>query len=687
MQKNARIIAVALVAVFVLSAAGPRLLAQAGAGQAAGGVKIWTSDVCTDDTSMVAAHELKPILLVAARGGTFSGKIMVESGSPIKGLRAAAGTLSGPGGAIPAENIRMRYGVDLTECAPSNNSPGRWDVLLDAPPPEVPLTDNAGRLASSGRAVIPVWVTVKVPRAAKAGTYSGAVTVQTQDATAVTVPLKLEVEDWTLPPTQDYRTWTDFIQSPDTLALEYKVPLWSKKHWELIDRSFKLLSPTGGRMVYIPLICRTNFGNEQSMVRWIPKGGGQYDYDFTVMDRYLDSIEKNLGQPKMVIFQVWDICMSLDSLKRGLWGGDTDTKHNREELMGKGPRVTALDPKTGEATVLTLPRYEDPASKALWQPLYAELRQRMVKRGLEKTMLLGLMPDLWPNQEEVVFWNNLSGGLPWAIHGHAGHVSDVIPGNKGLYKITDIGYAAFVYDIVYNLNPELGRMYGWQNKAMLTTFLRGGALNTASSMDVREFQIFNITGNQHGGGRIGADIWPVLRNKADRRSGEVWARYPENNWRNLDIADWFLAPGPDGAVATRRLESLIEGIQECEARIFLEDALLDAQKKARLGSDLAKRCQDALDEHHHAMWKTVWNGEEDLKKLGRLENGRNPTESLYTNLEKIDKTLPKWWTGPFFARMKEETYKGQTWFLQGWQEREKKLFVLSGEVAAKLGQK
>ena len=27
----------------------------------------------------------------------------------------------------------------------------------------------------------------------------------------------------------------------------------------------------GSRMVYVPLICYTNFGNEQSMVRWIKK--------------------------------------------------------------------------------------------------------------------------------------------------------------------------------------------------------------------------------------------------------------------------------------------------------------------------------------------------------------------------------------------------------------------------------
>lgn len=188
------------------------------------------------------------------------------------------------------------------------------------------------------------------------------------------MPLNLEVEDWTLPDPQDYRTFLDFIQSPDTLAVEYNVPLWSDQHWKLIDSSFQLLSPTGGRVLYVPLICRTNFGNEQSMVRWIPKGENTYEYDYTVLDKYLDSAEKNLGKPKLVIFLVWDICLSMNSLERGLHRANEDGKKNREELLGKGPRVTALDPATKEASVLILPRYEDEASKALWQPMFGPPR-------------------------------------------------------------------------------------------------------------------------------------------------------------------------------------------------------------------------------------------------------------------------------------------------------------------------
>ena len=105
-----------------------------------------------------------------------------------------------------------------------------------------------------------------------------------------------------------------------------------------------------------------------------------------------------------------------------------------------------------------------------------------------------------------------------------------------------------------------------------------------------------------GIGRVGADYWHVLKDRQGRRTGPVYARYPESNWRNLDIESWVLAPGPEGPVGTARLENLREGLQECEARIALEDALLDLGRRRRLGNELAQRIQALLDERQRALW-------------------------------------------------------------------------------------
>ena len=649
----------------------------------AGVVPVWTCDMITDEmsTSTNVVRELKPIYLVGARNGSFSAKVVVESATAISNVNASATALNGKlnGAKIPVSNVQLRYGKawDAIKFDGGNQSfagnPGGADILLESPPSTVAVNPYLKR------AVLPVWVTVKVPKNAKAGVYTGHVTVQ-----GVEVPLNLEVQDWTLPDPQDYRTFSDFVESPDSLAVEYNIPLWSDQHWKMIARSFQLLGSCGGSTLYIPLIIRTNFGNEQSMVRWIPRGENKYDYDYSIMDKYLDLAVTNMGKPKMVVFYVWDICMSAESLKSGLWDPANATGVNRKELLGKGPRVTAWNPATKETSVLTLPRYESAESRELWGPMFLEIRKRMEKRGLDKTMMLGLMPDLWPNKEEVAFWKGIAGDIPWAIHGHAGSRESVKIGNKGLYKIADIGYAAFVYDLIYNVNPDKGRMYGWRQPSLLTCYERGGAMNAASTLEMREVPTFAITGGQRGSGRLGGEFWFAVRNRKGERSGSVWARYPENNWRNLDISDWFLAPGPDGPVSTKRLEALREGIQVCEARIFLEDALLDDARKAKVGADLAKRCQEALDVHHRAMWKTVWGSDEDLNAVGVAGNGRNPSENLWNALEKSGKKMPNFWREGRALWTEIEPHKGQAQFVIGWQEREKKLFALAGEVAIKL---
>ena len=502
------------------------------AGIPAAGAQIWTCDAVTDETARTVVKELKPLKLAGARNGSFSGKIIVESTAVIKGLTASVGALSGKTGTIPVTNIQIRYGKDW-----GLRSMGeKRDILLEKP-------EECALL--SGRALVPVWVTVNVPKDAKPGNYSGEVKVKATGIDQAYVKISLDVSDWTLPEPQDYRTFMDFIQSPDTLALEYKVPLWSEKHWKLIESSFRLLSATGGRVIYVPLICRTNLGNEQSMVRWIKKGENRYEYDYSVMDKYIDTAVATLGKPKIIVFQVWDICMSSNEKWIIGRGNSFDPEvqkavtENRKSLLNKGPRVTTLDPVTNETGILTLARFEDPASKAQWAPMFAEIINHMKKRGLEKAIMLGLMNDIQPNKTEVTFWNDVSKNAPWVSHGHVGAKDDVVIGNKGLLKIADIGYAAFVANLTYNVNIEKGRKYGWQNPGIMAAYVRGGVRNQWLAMDIREMPVYDITGGAlRGEGRIGADYWPVLNNKKGERAAPVYARYPENNWRNLDIFEF-----------------------------------------------------------------------------------------------------------------------------------------------------
>ena len=638
-------------------------------------VQVWTSDVVSEETYTGAVKVLKPVTLIGARNGAFSGKIVVESASAIKGVKAVASALTGPGGSIAATNVQIRYGM-MAELG-LVKSP---DMLLDVCPEILP---------DQGRALVPVWVTVRVPGNTKAGMYAGEVTVQAEGLAAVKVKLQLEVMNWTLPDPQNYRVWADMIQSPDTLALEYKVPLWSEAHWKLIDHSFRLLSPTGSRTLYVPLIEQSNLGNEQSMVRWIQKSDNPCEFDFTVLDRYLDSAEENLGRPKLVVFMIWDVCMLANSAAASLpaWTPDLakTMRESRKEVLGKGPRVTTYNPVTKETSFAFLPRYEDAASKALWQPLFTALRKRMAQRGLEKTMMLGLVADQWPSKEEVAFWRDVAVDVPWVIQGHAPQSDKLSSGEKGMYGLADIGYVTEVIGVKFNVNPDKGRMYGWRNPALVATYDRAGT-RTDTSCQIRELPTLNITGAQRDCGRLAADYWRVIRNKKGDRIGLAFSRYPVNNWRNLDLYEYLLAPGPEHAEATVRLECLREGFQEAEARIFLEDALLDAGKKARLGEALATRCQAALDEHHRAAWLTIWRHAEDLKDTGMQWAGEGTAKAaLDLIFTKSGKKFVPWHQSTL--RWQPEGLKCASLFAVAWQEREKALFALAGEVAEKLNVK
>jgi hypothetical protein len=106
----------------------------------------------------------------------------------------------------------------------------------------------------------------------------------------------------------------------------------------------------------------------------------------------------------------------------------------------------------------------------------------------------------------------------------------------------------------------------------------------------------NITGKQRGSGRLSGDLtWPAVKDKRGRMRS-ISGRYPDACKGQLNIRMHpFLAPGREGAVSTVRLEVAREGLQECEARIFIEEALLDPARKAGLGKELAAECERVLE--------------------------------------------------------------------------------------------
>lgn len=670
---------------FAMAAAATASLAAGS--PATAGVQLWSSDVLSNAERENPAGPVQPVTIVGTRNGAFSGSVAIESDSAITGLQAAVGDLAGEGrSSISADRITVRYAIGW-QGNWRRYRPSGLDVLLDQAPDEVPVNGE--------RALAAVWVTIDVPEDATPGTYRGELRIQADGLRPQTVPVELSVSDWAVPDAQDWRTWVELIQSPDTLALEYDVELWSDEHWELIARSMRLIRDTGSRVVYIPLLSQTNQGNEQSMVRWIRSSDGSLTPDYSIMEKYLDVAEENLGDLKMVAFYAWDAYLvkseerpTIDESAPAYSQQQQRLARERWDLRNRGLTVTVVDEATGEAKTDYLPHYDDPESMKLWRPVYTELRKRMRERGLEDKMMLGITTDVQPSRDEVGILNEMSGGLPWVAHLHPTRLRGKAPeGNRLLHNIADITYEAHVYNIRYQVNPDKGRLYGWNIPELRVFFGRHGIPN-GPALRVRLLPEFNITGLQRGVGRIGADFWFVLEDRRGARVGAAYARYPENMWRNLNIDSWLLAPGPDGAVSTARLENLREGLQECEARIFLESVLLNDAQRRRIG-DLADRAQEILDERQRALWRTMWSNEEQLEMMGTLGvhgNARNPHEAIWQALNAEGVNMPGFWDAEARQMRSDEERKGEDWFVDsGWQERNRQLFDIAGEVAQRLG--
>jgi len=623
------------------------------------GLQVWNADILASDVDVDfgdRTEPLRPIILIGVRNGIFTGKVIVGRDKPIYNLKVTASNLKSDTAVISAEHVSFWYGVSWGNESLSKDCRlhPQGAVFLNALSQE-PLKEFSMRVDG---VVVPIWVRVKIPKNTQPGMYSGVVTISMLGEPSIQVPIELKVLPWMLPDSQDFRTWVELIQSPDTLSVEYNVPLWSNRHWELIARSFQLISDTGTRVVYIPVIAHTNLGNAESMIRWIKKADGKYDWDFSVMDKYLDVVEKNLGKPKLVILQVWEVYMSSKESAGRRFGERLD---EQQKVSGGAPLVTRIDPITGRTENITLPKLSDPVSKPIWQALLNQVRERLKKRGLEKTLMLGMFTDSMPSKEDTKFFLDIAPDLAWVQQGH-----NVI---KDLYGIVKTGYTAtwwsqhFADDTVHTRadnrisNVRMESLYGWKNPRLDVLYDRS-ELGVYPSTRWRFDCETAITGDiMRGIGRIGADFWKAIKDKNGNRIGYVHSRFPDGNWQAVahDINSGVLAPQLNGPVATNHLVALVEGIQECEARIFIEQVLIDESLRSKLGPDLTKRCKDVLEQRLLYMWKCLANMQMGLR----------------------DWDVTTWRFSPGIA--------GHIWFLStNWQKRSEELYTLAGDVQKRI---
>lgn len=534
---------------------------------------------------------LAPIKLYGARNAVYAGQVIVGSTKPVKDLKVSVADLKGTGQKIiPASAIEVRF----VHVSKRSNA-------LEAFPPE----------ASTFQ---PIWFTVHVPKDAGAGDYVGKVTITAQGQTAAEAPIQLHVSDWTVPDPQDFVTQMAITQSPDTVAMQYDVPMWSEKHWQLLDKSFELLGNIGNKHIYIPLKGKSTFGNEHGMVYWIRQADGTYKPDLHVAERYIDLAVKHLGKIPAVVF----VCVEIPF--RG-W--------TPAQAREQGEGFTELHAATGELKEGYVPKWGTQQTRDFLKPAFDELSRILAKHGIEGSMMLGFHKGDGAGHGAAVkvHFEDFKGIAPharWVSTGHCWHAGP--DGWDDAGNGLPYGFAAAkgsAFGVFWDPDEEKP-IYGWKNPQTVLSlatianywyagvvlkelpayrlFAEGCLLSGRRTLVGKprgignpsiQFGVDKFMGLR-GVGLMGGDYWPVLGKGPKKKP--LCDRYAGGFQRlGINIRS-ILEPGKEGPVSSVRAELMRESLQEAEARVFVQNTLLDETMKAKLGTDLAARAKALCDE-------------------------------------------------------------------------------------------
>jgi Glycoside hydrolase 123, catalytic domain/Glycoside hydrolase 123 N-terminal domain len=540
------------------------------------------------------AGKLRPIRMVGARNGTYSGKVVLSSAASIKNLKVTPGDLKLPEGKglISTSDIKVRWAEPATRKF-GWNSDQRFERLLEKMPAEIPplkISIRRRKVQPEAAAVVPVWISVKVPADAKPGSYKGSLKIQASGE-KFEVPVELLVHDWRVPDPKDFQQRYNVYQSPESVAIHYKVELWSDKHFELIGKSFKVLGEIGSKILVLNLVVGApSLGNKQSMVRWIKEADGSYKHDFSIIDKYIAAYEKNAGTPAIVQINCWGHYKEKDKSK------------------AKPLHVTVYDPKTKQLSTMPQPAYATPESEKFWQPVFDGLKERVEKKKwYQQTavcytsycwapprVMVDSYKKIWPDGK----WMNCSHSNPRAYKGSK--VSMPVPysewvwGCGGLYNPDARGRSKYFprpwqkgKGRIEVGNPRYGvgfiRVLRDYSPLVAWRFVAEGAMQ----------------GNLRGLGRVGGDFWPILVGDKRKKWVPMCTSYAAVGPVNNSMA--ILSPGPDGAIFSERLEMFREGVQATEAIAFLQKAIVDKQ----IDAATAARIEKHLDERARYFLRTL----------------------------------------------------------------------------------
>ena len=139
----------------------------------------------------------------------------------------------------------------------------------------------------------PVWLSIKVPSEnIIKGRYNGVVTVKEDGKVIAELPLMVTVKNRTLPEPSEWAFHLDLWQNPYSVARYYKVEPFSQEHFDLMRPIMKRYADAGGKVITASIMHKPwngqTYDHFESMVTWMKKADGTWDFDFAVFDMWVE---------------------------------------------------------------------------------------------------------------------------------------------------------------------------------------------------------------------------------------------------------------------------------------------------------------------------------------------------------------------------------------------------------------
>jgi hypothetical protein len=642
------------------------------------GIKVWNCaayDTVTAFDYGDPFEPLRPIKISAARNSVFSGRLMVGSDQPIKGLKATVSDLTrlrksssssakrssssssnarvenedddedegGGGVKLPASAVRVRYAVPVTVGPPAT----------DAKTYQVQVSDSFGISAGS---------TSTDPNALTRSQGKSYVAAYRFDGLLDAIPVEIPVIQARL------MTEKFFDQTVDRKSLVpgAVAPLWFTVwvpasagpgvYEGKVTIAAEGLAPTS-----VPLrvsVCDWVMPDPKDFrvhnLAWHSAEAVAAHYEVPLWsDKHFElmgqshALMAEAGSRQVYAALGANTCSQSQGLIRWIKQPDGSYKHDFTifdkyldmvaKYVGKPlplrldcwyestptkalGQVSQLDPATGKIVNIPQPEPGTEESVTFWKPVFDEVLKKVKARGwLGETALGHYAFHGGPMENVADLAEQIWPEAVWAVVSHQGCIPRAMLSGDGKTRgWTDPNHWVKVLygNTVYSFGIPTVRGY-----RQLLGFKPGVSCNTyrlvwndsSSLTDIRRVQEDVIMSGHDGVSDFGVDLFGFKR--PDGSYVSPYAKLAASGPGMTQMS--LLYPGPDGPVATERYEMFREGVQLAEALIHIERAI----QEKKLSPELQQKAEQALEARSQAFimnWFTIRDmpgAEEDAKLL------------------------------------------------------------------------